>query len=123
VHVSNNHYIIVVLHTVKEEFQVLNSGGKISQRVRKMIETLVSLQTRIDMNIILLGHYLYIVLFTFLESTNWYRSPTGKQISTSETLSGYNFVANKGVRHAVTDGYVSLLLKSMSQIMLCYILT
>ena len=42
-HVNDNHWITIVMHTVKEEFQVLdsNSKGAISQRIRNMIATLV----------------------------------------------------------------------------------
>ncbi|XBI80387.1 hypothetical protein VPH35_089573 [Triticum aestivum] len=42
-HVNDNHWITIVMHTVKEEFQVLdsNSKGTISQRIRNMIATLV----------------------------------------------------------------------------------
>ncbi|KAF7031969.1 hypothetical protein CFC21_043207 [Triticum aestivum] len=41
-HVNDNHWITIVIHTVKEEFQVLdsNSKGAISQRIRNMIGTL-----------------------------------------------------------------------------------
>ncbi|KAF7075217.1 hypothetical protein CFC21_080006 [Triticum aestivum] len=41
-HVNDNHWITIVMHTVKEEFQVLdsNSKGAISQRIRDMIATL-----------------------------------------------------------------------------------
>ncbi|XBI16862.1 hypothetical protein VPH35_059044 [Triticum aestivum] len=41
-HVNDNHWITIVMHTVKEEFQVLdsNSKGAISQRIRNMIATL-----------------------------------------------------------------------------------
>ncbi|XBI68870.1 hypothetical protein VPH35_048016 [Triticum aestivum] len=41
-HVNDNHWITIVMHTVKEEFQVLdsNSKGTISQRIRNMIATL-----------------------------------------------------------------------------------
>ncbi|XBI05426.1 hypothetical protein VPH35_133590 [Triticum aestivum] len=43
-HVNDNHWITIVMHTVKEEFQVLdsNSKGAISQRIRNMIGTLRS---------------------------------------------------------------------------------
>ncbi|KAF7081131.1 hypothetical protein CFC21_085103 [Triticum aestivum] len=41
-HVNDNYWITIVMHTVKEEFQVLdsNSKGAISQRIRNMIATL-----------------------------------------------------------------------------------
>ncbi|KAF7101514.1 hypothetical protein CFC21_102835 [Triticum aestivum] len=41
-HINDNHWITIVMHTVKEEFQVLdsNSKGAISQRIRNMIGTL-----------------------------------------------------------------------------------
>ncbi|XBH78195.1 hypothetical protein VPH35_104528 [Triticum aestivum] len=41
-HVNDNHWITIVMHTVKEEFQVLdsNSKGAISKRIRSMIATL-----------------------------------------------------------------------------------
>lgn len=123
-HVNNNHYITIVMHTVKQEFQVLNSGGKISPRVHKIIETLVSLQFLIHMDKIVgtcisaSRNYTLLCLF-FSESRNWYRYPAGKLISTSGMISGCNFVANKGVRHAVTDGCVSLHLKTMSQVIIC----
>ncbi|XBI68879.1 hypothetical protein VPH35_048025 [Triticum aestivum] len=41
-HVNDNHWITIVMHTVKEEFQVLdsNSKGAISQRIGNMIATL-----------------------------------------------------------------------------------
>ncbi|KAF7044866.1 hypothetical protein CFC21_054036 [Triticum aestivum] len=41
-HVNDNHWITIVMHTVKEEFQVLdsNSKGAISKRIRNMIATL-----------------------------------------------------------------------------------
>ncbi|XBI13345.1 hypothetical protein VPH35_140088 [Triticum aestivum] len=41
-HVNDNHWITIAMHTVKEEFQVLdsNSKGAISQRIRNMIATL-----------------------------------------------------------------------------------
>ena len=51
-HVNDNHWITIVMHTVKEEFQVLdsNSKGAISQRIRNMIATLVryNFHTRIQ---------------------------------------------------------------------------
>ena len=54
-HVNDNHWITIVMHTVKEEFQVLdsNSKGAISQRIRNMIATLVryNFRTRIQKNI------------------------------------------------------------------------
>ena len=54
-HVNDNHWITIVMHTVKEEFQVLdsNSKGAISQRIRNMIATLVryNFHTRIQKNI------------------------------------------------------------------------
>ncbi|VAH84969.1 unnamed protein product [Triticum turgidum subsp. durum] len=42
--VNDNHWITIVMHTVKEEFQVLdsNSKGAISQRIRNMITTLAN---------------------------------------------------------------------------------
>ncbi|XBI77993.1 hypothetical protein VPH35_087765 [Triticum aestivum] len=41
-HVNDNHWITIVMHTIKDEFQVLdsNSKGAISQRIRNMIGTL-----------------------------------------------------------------------------------
>ena len=54
-HVNDNHWITIMMHTVKEEFQVLdsNSKGAISQRIRNMIATLVryNFHTRIQKNI------------------------------------------------------------------------
>ena len=42
-HVNENHCITIVMHTVTEEFQFLdsNSNGAISPRIRNMINTLV----------------------------------------------------------------------------------
>ncbi|XBI35368.1 hypothetical protein VPH35_121062 [Triticum aestivum] len=43
-HVNDNHWITIMMHTVKEEFQVLdsNSKGAISQRIRNMVATLAN---------------------------------------------------------------------------------
>ena len=61
-HVNDNHWITIVMHTVKEEFQVLdsNSNGAISQRIRNMIATLVryNFRTHMKKNI---GSYIILV--------------------------------------------------------------
>ena len=58
-HVNDNHWISIVMHTVKE-FQVLdsNSNGAISPRVLNMINTLVSYNFRTHRNKNI-GTYIY----------------------------------------------------------------
>ena len=53
-----------MMHKKKNEFQVLNSTGKISKRVLSKITTLVSLQLYIKQNIVIC--YVLIMDFTFL---------------------------------------------------------
>jgi hypothetical protein len=59
-HVNENHWITIVMHTVKEEFQVLdsNSNGAISPRIRNMVNTLVGYNFRSHMNKNI-GTYIY----------------------------------------------------------------
>ena len=61
---EDNHWITVVMHNKKQEFQVLNSTGKISQRVLSRITMLVSVQLNIKQNIVI--SYVLNMDFTFI---------------------------------------------------------
>ena len=50
---EENHWITVLMHNKKKEFQVLNSTGKCSKRVLAKIAKLVSLQRYIKQYIVL----------------------------------------------------------------------
>ena len=62
---EENHWITVLMHNKKKEFQVLNSTGKCSNIVLAKITTLVRFQHYIKQHIVVITYVLH-MNFTFL---------------------------------------------------------
>ena len=62
---EENHWITILMHNKKKEFQVLNSTGKCSKRVLAKISKLVSFFLYIKQDIVVISYVLH-MNFTFL---------------------------------------------------------